>query len=525
MKSIRDLAGVCTLAVLLAPEIAGAIELDDPINFQVIQTWTGTTVGVPGRLGAMLFSQDGQTLYVVGDSETSTSALYALEVLRDGTTNRVTGFGAANRVFYGDPSIPGLDSGLEVGPDGTLFYTYWDAHYIGQRVATSTVETVFPMDMTGVPSSVAGLTFSPHLTDPSTAFGQLQVSSWLGNGIYNVPLTPLGGGLFQPGMATLFVALPQQGTGAIKYVPQGLFTGNLMYVNWDFGEVRMLVVDRETGLPIDDMTGLPTLGTTTPRDIRFAYDIGRGPWGLEFDPLTLDFFVSTWAGTPSNAIVQFSGPGFANQAPVAQDQTLTTSMDTPLMITLTATDADMNPLTFSVVSMPMNGALTGTTATVVYTPNAGFAGMDAFAFSAFDGQLESNTATITIAVLAGPPIDAGVVDASVGDTGSVSADAGSADAGFEADATGPADATGADATGPADAMSSSDALGANDATQVADAMPGTDGGVANNARDAGAADESDDECSCATTRRSDSNFSLFALLALVVIGRRKNGRR
>ena len=65
MKSIRDLAGVCTLAVLLAPEIAGAIELDDPINFQVIQTWTGTTVGVPGRLGAMLFSQDGQTLYVV----------------------------------------------------------------------------------------------------------------------------------------------------------------------------------------------------------------------------------------------------------------------------------------------------------------------------------------------------------------------------------------------------------------------------------------------------------------------------
>jgi len=37
----------------------------------------------------------------------------------------------------------------------------------------------------------------------------------------------------------LFVRLPQQETGAIQYVPQGLYTGNLMYVNWDFGEVRI----------------------------------------------------------------------------------------------------------------------------------------------------------------------------------------------------------------------------------------------------------------------------------------------
>ena len=51
----------------------------------------------------------------------------------------------------------------------------------------------------------------------------------------------VGGGLFDPGTVVLFVSFPQQGTGAIQYVPSGLFEGNLMYVNWDFGEVCVFV--------------------------------------------------------------------------------------------------------------------------------------------------------------------------------------------------------------------------------------------------------------------------------------------
>jgi MYXO-CTERM domain-containing protein len=125
-------------------------------------------------------------------------------------------------------------------------------------------------------------------------------------------LTPAGGGLFDPGTAALFVSLPQQGTGAIQYVPSGLFEGNLMYVNWDFGEVRVLEIDSETGLPVDADSGEPTLGTSNPVDERFAYEIGVGPWGLEFDARSGDFFVSTWNGDPLNSIIQFSGPGFTN---------------------------------------------------------------------------------------------------------------------------------------------------------------------------------------------------------------------
>ena len=262
----------------------------------------------------MMFSDDGDTLYVVGNAEQLNSALYAVPVTRDPTTNQVTDLGPAESttlVFSG--SLTGLDTGLEIGPDGTLFYTYWSDNYIGQRPGGfGGAEMVYNMAAVGVPSSVAGLTFSPHLDDTSTGFGQMQVSSWQGDNIYNVPLTPAGGGLFEPGTAVLFASLPQQGTGAIQYVPAGLFEGNLMYVNWDFGEVRVLEIDSDTGLPIDADSGQPTLGTSNPVDERFAYDIGVGPWGLEFDARSRDFFVSTWNGDPLNSIIQFSGPGFTN---------------------------------------------------------------------------------------------------------------------------------------------------------------------------------------------------------------------
>ena len=44
-----------------------------------------------------------------------------------------------------------------------------------------------------------------------------------------------------------------------------------------------------------------------------------------------------------------------NAAPVANDQTVSTNEDTAVPITLTATDADLNPLTYSIVTSPTNG--------------------------------------------------------------------------------------------------------------------------------------------------------------------------
>ena len=317
MSMARQLSGIVVLSLFLSLAIclnARGVTFDDPDNFGVKRSWSGSSLSVPGNLGGMLFTDDGQTLYVVGNSERSNSALYAVPLTRDPVTKEVTDMGPAasvTLVFSGAPGIAGLDAGWEIGPGGTLFYTYWSANYLGERPGgVSGAETLYYMGDVSLPSSVAGLAFSPYIQDPNTNFGMMQVSVWGGNRtLYNIPLTPLGGGLFQPQGTEVFVNLPRQGTGAIQYVPSGPLQGDMMYVNWDYGEIQILEIDDATGLPIDDATGVPTKGTSNPRTQRFASGLGVGPWGLEFDPLTNDFFVSTWGGSPSNTIIQIGGKG------------------------------------------------------------------------------------------------------------------------------------------------------------------------------------------------------------------------
>ncbi len=323
--------------LLLFPFTTIAVTLTDPDNFGVKKTWSGSSLGLPGNLGGLLFSPDGRTLYVVGDSETLKSALFAVPVTRDPATNEITDLGPADQVtvvFEGSRTYPGLDAGWEVGPAGTLFYTYWPSHRVAERPGgVSGAETLFDMFPVGLPDFVAGLTFSPHITDPNTGFGVMQVSIWdygKNRDLYNVVLNPVGEGLFQPKQIELFVRLPWEGTGSLQYIPAGPFEGSMMYVNWDYGEVKILLINRETGLPVDDGTGLPTLGTVKPRVLLFASGFGKGPWGLEFDPITNDFFVSTWSGDPHNTIIQIGDKG----VPPAEDPRITSVWDSVLGLTV-----------------------------------------------------------------------------------------------------------------------------------------------------------------------------------------------
>jgi len=87
-----------------------------------------------------------------------------------------------------------------------------------------------------------------------------------------------------------------------------------------------------------------------------------------------------------------------NDAPTADDQNVTTSQDTPVNITLTGSDVDVDPITFAVIVGPNNGLLTGTAPNLTYTPNGGFFGSDSVTFNTNDGLTDSNTATISITV-------------------------------------------------------------------------------------------------------------------------------
>jgi hypothetical protein len=87
-----------------------------------------------------------------------------------------------------------------------------------------------------------------------------------------------------------------------------------------------------------------------------------------------------------------------NVPPVAADQSVTTNEDAAVAITLAASDANGDALTYAVMSGPSHGTLTGTPPGLTYTPAANFHGADSFTFRASDGQADSNVATASITV-------------------------------------------------------------------------------------------------------------------------------
>jgi hypothetical protein len=311
------------------PRRGQAQTLADPVTFTVKRTFAGATIGVPQELGAALFSADGSTLYVVGNADrTNADAVFAVPVIRDAGTQEIIDFGpsdAVTTVFEGTSLTGGLDAGLEFGPGGTIFYAYWLPNTLAQRPGGfGGTETVFDLTSVGVPVSGGGLTFSPFRCDTNTQFGQLQVSVYDGDddsdpstgprNIYDVALSAGSGGLFTPTNATIFAGLPPGTAGmpigsptAMRYIPSGSLAGNLLYASWDVGQVRYLVIDQATGLPIDAGSSQPQLGTTNPVDRPFATEMGEGPLGMDFDPITHDLFITTSQGIPFNSIVQIGG--------------------------------------------------------------------------------------------------------------------------------------------------------------------------------------------------------------------------
>ncbi len=114
------------------------------------------------------------------------------------------------------------------------------------------------------------------------------------------------------------------------------------------------------------------------------------------------------ASAPATATITITG---SNDPPSANDGSASTTTDTPTQIALTATDPETCELTFSIESGPSHGTLgpvvdgacssgspNSDSATVLYTPDTGYEGSDSFRFSASDGTLTSNLATVSISV-------------------------------------------------------------------------------------------------------------------------------
>ncbi len=102
-------------------------------------------------------------------------------------------------------------------------------------------------------------------------------------------------------------------------------------------------------------------------------------------------------------------------APTADNTAVTAPFNGFLDITLSASDPNLDPLTYTVLSLPANGSLkdvgggmadittvpyvlAGNGNVVRYTPQIGFGGVNTINFKASDGTYESNVATVTVTV-------------------------------------------------------------------------------------------------------------------------------
>jgi PKD repeat protein len=127
-----------------------------------------------------------------------------------------------------------------------------------------------------------------------------------------------------------------------------------------------------------------------------------------------------YAGTDAFTFRAYDGRSYSNVAtvditvvgsggntpPVAHDQSITMDEDTSRDVTLSATDAEGDPLTYMIVEIPGYGELAGTPPNVTYIPDGDYYGTDCFTFRAGDGTEDSNLATVSITVV--PVADAPV---------------------------------------------------------------------------------------------------------------------
>src|SRR5690606_8949048 len=89
-----------------------------------------------------------------------------------------------------------------------------------------------------------------------------------------------------------------------------------------------------------------------------------------------------------------------NDAPVASNVSLTTAEDTAGTATLLGSDVDGDALTYSIVTAPNadHGTVSITGNKATFTPKANWNGTTSFTYRASDGELNSNTATVSVTV-------------------------------------------------------------------------------------------------------------------------------
>ncbi len=145
------------------------------------------------------------------------------------------------------------------------------------------------------------------------------------------------------------------------------------------------------------VSGSPTNGTVTlnPATGGFIYTPNANYNGSDSFVVTIS---DGNGGTTSSTVTIGINP--VNDAPVSNDQNLTTPEDTAITGQITATDVDGDTLGYAVSGLPTNGTVTLNPATggFVYTPDSNYNGSDSFVVTISDGNGGTTTSRVNIGV-------------------------------------------------------------------------------------------------------------------------------
>ncbi|MDP6599538.1 MAG: Ig-like domain-containing protein, partial [Candidatus Poribacteria bacterium] len=89
-----------------------------------------------------------------------------------------------------------------------------------------------------------------------------------------------------------------------------------------------------------------------------------------------------------------------NNEPTAEDKSISLTEDSSASVTLAGTDADGDPITYTIVGSPGKGGLSGTAPNLTYTPNSNYNGTDSFTYVTNDGAVDSVAAMVSISIAA-----------------------------------------------------------------------------------------------------------------------------
>ncbi|HEX5789290.1 MAG TPA: ASPIC/UnbV domain-containing protein, partial [Woeseiaceae bacterium] len=154
-------------------------------------------------------------------------------------------------------------------------------------------------------------------------------------------------------------------------------------------------LDRESNNPLNDGTAWDIAGSASAAfDTNDDGMIGSADagGGIDADADGIDDLVDADPSKPGSA------PPSDNRAPTALSQSLVTTINTPLAVTLAGSDPDLDALSFAIVQPPLHGTLSGVAPELVYEPAGGYVGQDTFTYVAHDGQAPSSPALVVINV-------------------------------------------------------------------------------------------------------------------------------